>query len=33
MVQDIAPLIEFLCTEGVWITGQTIFAKGGYTMR
>ncbi|KAJ5537542.1 NAD(P)-binding protein [Penicillium frequentans] len=33
MVQDIAPLIRFLCTEGTWITGQTIFANGGYTTR
>lgn len=33
MVQDIAPLIRFLVTEGGWITGQTIFANGGYTTR
>ncbi|KAJ5691772.1 NAD(P)-binding protein, partial [Penicillium macrosclerotiorum] len=33
MVQDIAPLIRFLCTEGAWIAGQTIFANGGYTAR
>ncbi|PYH99649.1 NAD(P)-binding protein [Aspergillus ellipticus CBS 707.79] len=33
MVQDIAPIIRFLCTEGGWITGQTIFANGGYTTR
>ncbi|KAJ5833260.1 hypothetical protein N7474_001571 [Penicillium riverlandense] len=33
MVQDIAPIIRFLCTEGAWITGQTIFANGGYTTR
>ncbi|KAK5989914.1 NADPH-dependent aldehyde reductase 2 [Cladobotryum mycophilum] len=32
-VQDIAPLVRFLCTEGGWITGQTIFANGGYTTR
>jgi NAD(P)-dependent dehydrogenase (short-subunit alcohol dehydrogenase family) len=30
---DIAPLVRFLCTEGEWITGQTIFANGGYTSR
>ncbi|KUL90368.1 hypothetical protein ZTR_01993 [Talaromyces verruculosus] len=30
---DIAPLVRFLCTEGAWITGQTIFANGGYTTR
>ncbi|KAJ5088406.1 hypothetical protein N7456_012022 [Penicillium angulare] len=33
MVEDIAPLIRFLVTEGGWITGQTIFANGGYTTR
>ncbi|KAJ6023744.1 NAD(P)-binding protein [Penicillium herquei] len=33
MIQDIAPLIRFLCTDGGWITGQTIFANGGYTTR
>ncbi|KAF7161386.1 hypothetical protein CNMCM5623_007000 [Aspergillus felis] len=33
MVEDIAPIIRFLCTEGAWITGQTIFANGGYTTR
>ncbi|RJE19777.1 short chain dehydrogenase [Aspergillus sclerotialis] len=33
MVQDIAPIVRFLCTEGAWITGQTIFANGGYTTR
>ncbi|KAJ9293874.1 hypothetical protein DTO271G3_7501 [Paecilomyces variotii] len=30
---DIAPLVRFLCTEGSWITGQTLFANGGYTTR
>ncbi|KAL5046125.1 hypothetical protein BDW71DRAFT_71287 [Aspergillus fruticulosus] len=33
LVQDIAPIVRFLCTEGAWITGQTIFANGGYTTR
>jgi NAD(P)-dependent dehydrogenase (short-subunit alcohol dehydrogenase family) len=33
MVEDIAPIVRFLCTEGTWITGQTIFANGGYTTR
>ncbi|KAL6237229.1 hypothetical protein BDW75DRAFT_249306 [Aspergillus navahoensis] len=33
LVQDIAPIVRFLCTEGIWITGQTIFANGGYTTR
>ncbi|SJM93523.1 Short-chain dehydrogenase/reductase SDR (fragment) [Crenothrix polyspora] len=32
-IEDIAPLILFLVTEGWWITGQTIFANGGYTTR
>jgi NAD(P)-dependent dehydrogenase (short-subunit alcohol dehydrogenase family) len=32
-IKDIAPLIKFLVTEGAWITGQTIFANGGYTTR
>ncbi|MDU6243954.1 MAG: SDR family oxidoreductase [Bradyrhizobium sp.] len=32
-VQDIAPLVRFLVTEGSWITGQTLFANGGYTTR
>jgi NAD(P)-dependent dehydrogenase (short-subunit alcohol dehydrogenase family) len=32
-IKDIAPLIEFLVTEGWWVTGQTIFANGGYTTR
>ncbi len=32
-IKDIAPLVQFLVTEGWWITGQTIFANGGYTTR
>lgn len=32
-VKDIAPIVKFLCTDGAWITGQTIFANGGYTTR
>tara|TARA_R110000850_G_scaffold213546_3_gene339568 strand:- start:1533 stop:2288 length:756 start_codon:yes stop_codon:yes gene_type:complete len=32
-VEDIVPIIKFLATEGWWITGQTIFANGGYTTR
>ncbi|MDR3714537.1 MAG: SDR family oxidoreductase [Puia sp.] len=31
--KDIASLVEFLVTDGWWITGQTIFANGGYTTR
>ncbi|GKZ35961.1 hypothetical protein AbraIFM66950_006798 [Aspergillus brasiliensis] len=33
LVEDISPIVRFLCTEGAWITGQTIFANGGYTTR
>ena len=32
-IEDIVPLIKFLATEGWWITGQTLFANGGYTTR
>lgn len=32
-IKDIAALVEFLVTDGWWITGQTIFANGGYTTR
>lgn len=32
-IEDIAPIVTFLCTEGWWITGQTLFANGGYTTR
>jgi NAD(P)-dependent dehydrogenase (short-subunit alcohol dehydrogenase family) len=32
-VKDIAPIVKFLATDGWWITGQTIFANGGYTTR
>ena len=32
-IKDIAPLVKFLVTDGWWITGQTIFADGGYTTR
>ncbi|MDF0643758.1 MAG: SDR family oxidoreductase [Nitrospira sp.] len=32
-VEDIVPIVKFLATEGWWITGQTIFANGGYTTR
>lgn len=31
--EDIVPLVRFLASEGWWITGQTIFANGGYTTR
>lgn len=32
-IKDIAPLVEFLVSDGWWVTGQTIFANGGYTTR
>lgn len=32
-IEDIAPIIKFLTTDGWWINGQTIFANGGYTTR
>ncbi len=32
-IKDIARIVEFLVTDGWWITGQTIFANGGYTTR
>ncbi|MGX6446904.1 SDR family oxidoreductase [Patulibacter sp. S7RM1-6] len=32
-IEDITPIVEFLVTGGWWITGQTIFANGGYTTR
>jgi NAD(P)-dependent dehydrogenase (short-subunit alcohol dehydrogenase family) len=32
-IANIAPIITFLATDGWWITGQCIFANGGYTTR
>jgi len=32
-IEDVAPLVRFLATEGGWITGQTIFINGGFTTR
>lgn len=32
-IEDIAPIVRFLVTEGWWITGQTILANGGYTTK
>lgn len=32
-MEDIVPLVTFLATDGWWVTGQTIFANGGYTTR
>lgn len=32
-IEEIVPIVKFLATDGWWITGQTIFANGGYTTR
>ena len=32
-IEDIAPLIRFLVSDGWWITGQTLLANGGYTTK
>lgn len=32
-IEDIAPIVTFLATEGWWFTGQTLFPNGGYTTR
>lgn len=32
-IEDIAPIVKFLVTEGWWFNGQTLFANGGYTTR
>ncbi|HCR63383.1 MAG TPA: short chain dehydrogenase [Serratia liquefaciens] len=32
-IEDIAPIVKFLVTDGWWVTGQTLFANGGYTTR
>ena len=32
-IEEIVPIVRFLATEGGWITGQTLFANGGYTTR
>jgi len=32
-IEDIVPIVLFLATDGWWITGQTLFANGGYTTR
>ncbi|WP_329437397.1 hypothetical protein OG564_44220 [Streptomyces sp. NBC_01280] len=29
----LVPIVKCLVTDGSWITGQTIFANGGYTVR
>lgn len=29
-MNDIVPIIRFLCAEGTWITGQNIFANNGF---
>lgn len=32
-IEDIVPIVQHLVTDGWWITGQTLFANGGYTTR
>ncbi|MCW1250688.1 SDR family oxidoreductase [Acaricomes phytoseiuli] len=32
-IEEISPVVTFLATDGGWITGQTLFANGGYTTR
>ncbi|CPR60915.1 SDR family oxidoreductase [Mycobacteroides abscessus] len=32
-IEDIAPFIRFLVSDGWWITGQTILINGGYTTK
>lgn len=32
-IEDIAPWIRFLVTDGWWMTGQTILVNGGYTTK
>ncbi|KUL38851.1 short-chain dehydrogenase [Streptomyces sp. NRRL F-4489] len=32
-IEDIAPCVLFLLTDGWWLNGQTVFANGGYTTR
>lgn len=33
VIEDIAPIVLFLATDGGWLTGQTLFPNGGYTTR
>lgn len=30
-IEDIVPIVRFLVTEGGWLTGQTLYANGGFT--
>ncbi|WP_372407037.1 SDR family oxidoreductase [Streptomyces luteireticuli] len=32
-IEDIAPYVKFLLTDGWWLNGQTLFINGGYTTR
>ncbi|GAA0445507.1 SDR family oxidoreductase [Streptomyces stramineus] len=32
-IEDIAPYVKFLLTDGWWLNGQTVFVNGGYTTR
>ena len=32
-IEDIAPYVRFIVTEGWWMTGQTVLVNGGYTTK
>ncbi|HPR45613.1 MAG TPA: short-chain dehydrogenase, partial [Ottowia sp.] len=32
-IEDIAPWILFMVSDGWWMTGQTILVNGGYTTK
>ena len=32
-IEDIAPYVRFMVSEGWWMTGQTILVNGGYTTK
>ncbi|AKQ55343.1 SDR family oxidoreductase [Bordetella hinzii] len=32
-IEDIAPFVRFLVSEGWWMTGQTVLVNGGYTTK
>lgn len=32
-IEDIAPFVRFLVSDGWWMTGQTVLVNGGYTTK
>ncbi|GGU72910.1 hypothetical protein GCM10010211_43450 [Streptomyces albospinus] len=32
-IEDIAPCVLFLLTDGWWLNGRTVFVNGGHTTR